>query len=227
MMHLNVEIAVHNNIAWCGLVCDTHGLEHYTKGNTWGLYTEAPMFYPEVITVNKGASLEDVQHFTENGNVHSIKDSYANLDFLPFGFKKLFDAEWICHKPVADKKPLQSKWRVITVEKDFLEWTSRSGLEGVINPNLLKYENVQIFILEEKEGVSGFITNVDAGVVGISNVISVGRDNESLWKEIPKLIASKYPDVYLVGYEHGSELHLAKKSGWESLGPLRVWMKSE
>lgn len=227
MMLLKVEKAILNNIAWCGVVCDTHGINCFWRGNLWGMLTEAPSFYPGVISANMEATMAELGYFIDNGRVSSIKDSYANLDLSPFGFKKLFDAEWIWHPPVSSNKSPQTKWRVITNERDLVQWTSKSGLTDVIKPNLLEYENVKNFSLENNEGVSGFITNVDEGVVGVSNVFSEGRENESLWREIPRVVSNEYPGMSMVGYEHGSDLDLAKKSGWESLGPLRVWIKSE
>jgi len=219
--------AVLNNIAWCEVVCHTHGIDCVWRQNLWGMHTEAPPFYPEVITVNKEASLEDVKHFIENGNVRSIKDSYAHLDFSPFGFKKIFDAEWICYPPDSSIEDPQTNWRAIKYVQDLAKWMSQSGLVGVIKPSLLEYENVRIFSIEGDGWISGFVTNFDAGVVGVSNVFSVGKYDERLWREIPRIISNKYPGMVIVGYEHGDDLHLANNSGWESLGPLRVWIRSE
>lgn len=223
---MKVDRAVRNNIAWCEMVCDTHGIEYFWKENLWGLLTEAPPFYPEVITVNRKATMEEYKFFGEKGKVSSVKDSYAHLDLSPYGFKKLFAAEWIYYAPISDTEALETKWSVISTERDLAYWTLQSGLIDVIKPNLLKYENVKIFMQENNEEISGFIANVDAGVVGVSNVFSIGNDNENLWSEIPKIISNEYPGMYMVGYEHGSDLQLAQKSGWGSLGPLRVWIKS-
>jgi SH3-like domain-containing protein len=225
-VNTQVDRAVLNNIAWCGMVCDTHEIAGISKENLWGLLSKAPIFHPEIITSSKNITNEELKYFIENGEVSSIKDSYANLDLLPFGFKILFEAEWIYHASVSDVDPIQTNWRVITTEKDLAQWTKTSELESVIKPNLLKLKDVKIFIREKNDGIYGFIANLSANVVGISNVFSVGNKNESLWRDIPKIVSIEFPGLSIVGYEHKSNLTAAHLSGWTSIGPLRVWIKS-
>jgi len=114
--------AVLNNIDWCHIVCVTHGIVGISKANIWGLHSKAPTFYPEVITSNKYATIEEVKYFIENGKVASIKDSYANLDLTPLGFDILFEAEWIFHESVSDFELIQTNWRIVTAEEDFKKW---------------------------------------------------------------------------------------------------------
>lgn len=224
-MNSQVDRAVLNNIAWCEIVCDTHEIAGILNENLWGLLSKAPAFYPEIITSSRNATIEELKYFIENGEVSSIKDSYANLDMLPFGYKILFEADWIYHASVSDLEPIQTNWRVITAEKDLAQWTIRSGLESVIKPDLLKLKDVKFFILENNDGISGFIANLSAHVVGISNVFSVGNEYKSLWWDIPKIVSTEFPGLSMVGYEHNSSLAAAHLSGWTSTGSLRVWIK--
>lgn len=227
-MNSQVDRAVLNNIAWCGIVCDTHGIAQTSKEHLWGLLSKAPTFYPEIITSSRNATIEEVKYFIENGEVSSIKDSYANLDMLPFGFKILFEAEWIYCASVSDLEPIQTTWRVITTEKDLVKWTFKSGLANVIKPVLLNSKDVKIFIQEKNDGIFGFIANLSGNVVGISNVFSVDNANESLWRDIAKIVSIEFPGLSMVGYEHNGNGNLtaAHLSGWTSIGPLRVWIKS-
>ncbi|RDU38718.1 hypothetical protein DRW41_03935 [Neobacillus piezotolerans] len=225
-MNTLVDQAVLNNVAWCEIVCNTHGIAGISKQQVWGLLSKAPPFYPEIITISKDVPIEEIKHFIENGNDSSIKDSYANNDLARFGFKILFEAEWIYHSSVSDLEPIQSNRRVITTEEDLAQWTITSELDGVIKPDLLKRKNVKIFILEKNDGIYGFIANLNANVVGISNVFSIGKENKSLWRDIPQVVANEFPGLAMVGYEHGSTLEDAHLSGWRSIGPLRVWFKS-
>ncbi|CAH2715363.1 hypothetical protein BACCIP111895_02547 [Neobacillus rhizosphaerae] len=224
-MNAQVDKAVLNNIAWCRIICDTHGIIQTPKGQLWGLLSKAPTFYPEVITANKNATIEEVKYFIENGEVSSIKDSYANLDLSPFDFKILFEAEWIYHASISDLESIQTRWRVITTEKELAQWTITSDLENIIKPDLLKREDVKMFIHEKADGISGFIANLSDNVVGISNVFSVGYENESLWRDIAKIVSTEFPGLSMVGYEHNGNLTAAHLSGWKSIGPLRVWIK--
>jgi len=224
-MFSKLDEGVLNNIAWCQIVCSAHGAVGISTENMWGLHSKAPMFYPEVITSNKCATIGEVKSFIENGKVSSIKDSYANLDLALLGFDVLFDAEWLVHEPVLDFDPILTNWKVVKTEKNLKKWTDASGLGNVIKSELLKQHNVKIFICETEDGVSGFIANLSAGVVGISNVFSVDYEEEKLWKDIPKVISKEFPKLSMVGYEHGSSLIVAKSSGWKAIGPLRIWIQ--
>ncbi|PKR85265.1 hypothetical protein [Heyndrickxia camelliae] len=219
--------AVLNNIAWCRLVCHTHGIDCVWRGNLWGMHKEAPSFYPEVITANMDTTMAELEYFIKNGNVRSVKDSYANLNLSPLGFKKFFDAEWIFHPPVTGMDAPQTNWRAITSQQDLVEWTSQSGLADVIKPDLLENESIKIYSIVGDEGISGFIINLDEGIVGVSNVFSIRKYDENLWSEIPRVVSTEYPGMFIVGYEHGEDLHFALKNSWESLGSLRVWGRSE
>ncbi|WP_409275908.1 hypothetical protein V1499_10080 [Neobacillus sp. SCS-31] len=222
-----VDRAVKNNIAWCGIVCDSHGIAGISKENLWGLLSKAPPFYPEIITPSKNVTIEELVYFIENGKVSSIKDSYANIDLAPLGFKILFEAEWISHASLSNQEPIQTNWRVISTEEDLAQWATTSELDGVIKPDLLKLKNVKVFILQKNDGIYGFIANLNANVVGISNVFSVGMENENLWRDIPQVVANQFPGLPLGGYEHNDTLEAAHLAGWRSLGPLRVWIKSQ
>jgi hypothetical protein len=222
----HVDTAVFNNIVWCGIVCDTHGITQTSNEYVWGLLSKAPTFYPEVITSSRDATIEDVKAFIESREIYSIKDSYANLDMLPIGFNILFEAEWIYHASVTDVEPIHTPWHVIRTEKDLAKWTFANGLENVIKPDLLKQKDVKIFKYEKNGEISGFIANLSANAVGISNVFSIGNAYESLWRDITKIVSIEFPGLPMVGYEQNEDLPAALLAGWTSIGPLRVWVKS-
>lgn len=222
---MNVDKAVLNNIVWCGIVCDLHGLTQTSNEHVWGLLSKAPELYPDVITSSRHATSEEVKDFIGNREIFSIKDSFANLDMVPFGFEILFEAKWIYHALDADVDFVQSAWTVVTTETDLAQWTSASGLQKVIKPDLLKQKDVKIFMHKELNGeISGFITNFSANTVGISNVFS--NSKKSVWSDIVKIVSAHFPGIPMVGYEDGDALTAALLSGWSSIGPLRVWIKS-
>lgn len=221
-----LDTAVLNNVVWCGIVCDTHGISQTSKENVWGLMSKAPAFYPDIVTSNKEVTEDEIIDFIGSREIFSIKDSYANLDLSPIGFKILFEAEWIYHKPIYNFNFFQSDWRVITTESDLAKWTKIQGTGNVIKPILLKREDVRIFMLEKKDGISGFIANIGAGAVGITNIFSSEHTIEDLWSTLPKVVSNEFPGLPLVGYEQDGNLTVAIQSGWASIGPLRVWIKS-
>jgi hypothetical protein len=72
--------------------------------------------------------------------------------------------------------------------------------------------------------ISEFITNLCANAVGVSNIFS--NSNKSVWLDIVKIVSTYYPGIPMVGYEYGDSLTSTLLSGWTSLGPLRVWIRT-
>jgi hypothetical protein len=226
MMMDRVDAAVQNNIAWCGTVCDTHGIAQAAHSHVWGVLSKAPAFYPDIISSSRNATTADVQAFAGRRDILSIKDSYANLDLSPFGFDILFEAEWIYRDSISVSRPARASWRLIATEKDLMSWTHANGLQDVIKADLLKQTAVKLFMHEEKGEISGFIANLAAGVVGISNVFTTDHANEGLWLDIASIVSAEFPGVPMVGYERAGDLSAALLSGFTSIGSLRVWVKS-
>lgn len=220
----NVDTAVLNNIIWCGIVCDLHGLTQTSSERVWGLLSKAPELYPDIITSSSHATSEEVNNFIGHREIFSIKDSFANLNIAPYGFKVLFEAKWICHSPVADVDYVQTEWTVVSSEKDLAKWTFASGLQKVIKAKLLDQKDVKIFMHEVNGELSGFIANLSTNAVGISNVFS--NSNKIIWSDIVPIVSTYFPGIPMVGYENGDDLTSALLSGWTTIGPLRVWIKS-
>lgn len=219
---IDVDNAVLNNIAWCGIVCESHGLTQISSERVWGLLSRAPELYPDIITSSRHTTSDEVNSFIGNREIFSIKDSFANLNMVPYGFTVLFDAEWIYHEPVAVEQ-VQSEWTVVSTEEDFAKWTYACGLQKVLKPELLERKDVKIFLHENNGELSGFIVNLSANAVGISNVFS--NSDKKIWSDIAPIVSSYFPGVQMVGYERGDDLTAGLLSGWTSVGPLRVWMK--
>lgn len=224
-MSEKVVTAILNNIVWCGIVCETHGITATSSKHIWRTTAKAPTFYPDMITSNRCVTIDEVIDIIGNKDISSIKDSFANLDMSPFDFGRLFTAEWIYHAPVADLEPVQPGWCHVTTEKDLADWTSVHGSENVIRPELLEHPDVNIYLNKKKGEVAGFIASLGANAVGISNVFSsVNSDN--VWSDIHKIVAFDFPGLPMVGYERGDGLTAALQSGWTTVGSLNVWVRS-
>jgi hypothetical protein len=72
--------------------------------------------------------------------------------------------------------------------------------------------------------VCGGILNKGAGVIGISNVFHAGGDPEIAWRGLVREAAMKFPGLPVVGYESGDALAVARRVGFQSMGPLRIWL---
>jgi hypothetical protein len=70
-------------------------------------------------------------------------------------------------------------------------------------------------------GPATVVAHRGEGVVGLSNF----SGPDSTWPGAVAAVASAFPDVPVVGYEHGDALRVALDFGARPLGPLRVWVR--
>ncbi|SET03532.1 hypothetical protein [Paenibacillus sp. NFR01] len=225
-MSEKVVTAVLNNIVWCAMVCETHGISSTLKKHIWKTTSKAPTFYPDMITSNGCATVDEVIENIGNNDISSIKDSFASLDMSPLDFEMLFTAEWIYHEPVANLEPVKRGWCHVTTEKDLADWASFHLSENVIRPELLGRPDVKIYLSRKIGDVAGFLANLGADAVGISNVFSSVNCN-NVWSDILQIVAFDFPGLPMVGYQRGDGLTAALQSGWTSVGPLNVWVRSK
>jgi hypothetical protein len=220
-----LQSAIRNNVIWCKKVSELHGGSHLTKSNVWGLTTKAPKFYPDVMTTNKAVTTQEVVEFIGNREILSVKDSFSNIDLSFWGFRILFEGEWIYHEAVSVPFSHSNDWKIIQTEEEVVNWTTACGLEGIITVDLLGDPEVVTFGKGEFNAEKGFIVNQGGKAIGVSNVFSQNPNRHEHWTEIPQIVSTIFPRLPLVGYEHGEELKAALQMGWKSVGPLRVWIK--
>lgn len=195
--------AVRNNAEWCDAVCRSHAIEGTFGADAWTSPRRTPPLYPDAVSLRPAASPAAILAAIDSGPGCSIKDSYADLDFSPAGFRILFDAQWItCRPPSA-----RSQWTV-------------GGHDGAFPPDLRARRDIAF--LSAPDGTAGCIANRTGGVVGISNVY--GPDD--LWTDAIAAVAQAFPGLPIVGYESGDQLESALRHGFSALGPLRVWVYS-
>ncbi|TYP74861.1 hypothetical protein [Paenibacillus methanolicus] len=222
------DIAVQNNIAWCAAVCDLYGVAHNPEEQLWGTLAPAPPFYPDLITATADATTEDVRRWLTTRDINGLKDSYAKLDMAKLGFRLLFEAEWIMHEPSADLRASvdEPAWTIVANERELARWAAAADMPHLMKPELLQRHDVKVFLRESDGEVSGFIANVGAGAVGISNVFAPPPlAHDTLWQSIARASSALFPELPLVGYEHGETLDAARQAGWTAIGPLRVWVR--
>ena len=94
---VDVELAqaVRNNACWCDHVCREQGIQTAWLPSAWIARRRTPPFYPDAVTLVREVDPETVLAAVDAGPGCSIKDSFADLDLLPYGFRVLFEAEWI------------------------------------------------------------------------------------------------------------------------------------
>ncbi|MFE9934410.1 hypothetical protein [Streptomyces sp. NPDC005533] len=65
------------------------------------------------------------------------------------------------------------------------------------------------------------------GVVGVSNLFAgAGASADAAWAGTLTGAAARWPDLDVVGYEGGADLDAAVRSGFTTVGPPRVWLRT-
>lgn len=232
--------AARNNAEWCDAVCRAHGRPGRFDDRLWLNVAPVPAFYPNVVTLTAEgaeAALEALSHLDLPGR-WGVKDSFATLDLAARGFDLLMTAQWIhldATTPPPDTSP-REPWRTVRTPSELEGWeaawshlpegTLPSPGASVFPPALLQEEGVVFFAAgDAARPLAGGIASRAAGVVGLSNTFLAEGAPPRLYAELLARIRTCFPGLPVVGYEHGEELDTWRGLGFESVGPLRVWLK--
>jgi hypothetical protein len=157
------------------------------------------------------------------------------FDLESRGFRILFDAKWI-YLPVSRIKDIAStqseRWEIVNNDLALAEWefawcrsAGDTSKDRIFLPPLL--ENKDVAIVAGFRGghiVAGAIANRSDDVVGWSNFFAPATEIFDHATASLATIAGVFPGLAIVGYEHGDDLRNAHSIGFESIGPLRVWL---
>jgi hypothetical protein len=223
-------LAAANNAEWCDVVCGTHGLDVWFDDHAWTSRTRTPPYYPDAVTLVPDPPIPELLARIDASPGCSIKDSFASLDLMAYGFRVLFDAEWIVHTPkVGQTAAMDSRWTVVRDAEAFATWEEAwrgdQRPAGVLLVDLLSNESVSV--LAEFVGdrvAAGAVLNRSRDVAGISNFFADSLINRASWDGCLHLAHTLCSGATLVGYESGQELHAWRTDRFESAGPLRVWV---
>jgi hypothetical protein len=105
-------------------------------------------------------------------------------------------------------------------------WRGGDGPPGVFRSGLLDHDSVAVLAARAGGGiVAGAALNRSSSVVGISNFFTKGLDGSVCWSGCLALARPLFPDSTFVGFESGPALVAAQAHGFETVGPLRVWIR--
>ena len=221
------SLAAANNAEWCDAVCRSHGLDTTFDSDAWTARSRTPPFYPDAVTLVPEPSIPALLARIDVSAGCSIKDSFASLDLTPLGFRVLFVAEWIAQTPAAPVVA-PTGWEVVDEPDAFARWEqawrhgdgpANDGGADVLRPELLDDESVTILAGRRDDRIeAGAILNRSADVVGVSNGFGT-------WTDGVAFAAQLFPGSVLVGYERSDALATARAAGFETAGPLRVWVR--
>ncbi|MEV4812454.1 hypothetical protein [Micromonospora avicenniae] len=219
--------AARNNAEWCDIVCAGHGLPGRTDADAWSVPRRSPPWYPDTVTLRPCVAAETLLGRIDPGPGASVKDSFADLDLRPYGFRVLFTAEWI-HRPAADG-PTEPTGELglpltpVATPDGLATWAATHGGGELFRPALLGDPRVTVLARYAEDGTvtGGAVLNCSGPVTGVSNVFSVADDVPPIWAGLRAATAG----AALVGYEAGDDLAPALRAGFTTAGPLRVWVR--
>jgi hypothetical protein len=222
---MSTHDAVRNNAEWCELMCRSHGGGGTFTPSAWTSARRTPARYPDAVTLAPEAGPADVLAAIDTTSGCSVKDSFARLDLSGAGFAPIVEAEWI-DRP-AGEPPLSPPipWVAVTSAPELAEWARAwdGGVTDLFRPQLLAHPAVRVLAARRGgEIVAGAVVNRSGSVTGVSNLFAVDGNLDEAWAGV----LSALPHQRVVGYESGPALAAARRLGFTSTGPLRVWMRT-
>jgi hypothetical protein len=235
-----VTNAARNNAEWCDLVCRTHRVPGEFCQHSWINRNETPPFYPNLVTLDESKSTQQYEAIRELVEMDipvewAVKDSFSTLDLSSDGFRELLAGDWI-RWPASSKMPevypSGVRWAKIADRKDLMQWErgwrgSATESEPLFLPSLIEDERIIIVgAFCEDTVVAGCIGNRSEDVVGISNIFGPDEKAKEFRSGCVAAILEWSKGLQLVGYESGQDLVAMKSLGFETVGQLKVWVKS-
>ncbi|MCM9082872.1 MULTISPECIES: hypothetical protein [Streptomyces] len=225
-----VRRAALNNAVWCDAVCRAHGVTaRYEGAGLWCSPRRTPPMYPDAVTLEPAVPAGSVVRGVETASPGcSVKDSFGDLDLAGNGFDVLFEAQWI-HRlagaplPVAEAEAAGLEWSEVSDARELAAWEAAfdgGGGDRLFRPALLR-EGI-VFLAGRADGriAAGAVASTGGGVVGVSNLFGAA------WAGVLGAVSFRWPDLDVVGYEHGEDLEAAVRAGFTAIGPLRVWLRT-
>ena len=232
--------AAMNNARWCDLMCRVHGAPGEFGPSFWLNAGSVPPFYPNLVTTSPAdpeghhSAVERLIAAT-GGRTVSAKDSFQRLDLAPFGFAKLFDAQWYAALPGtfrhSQTDPGDSgEW--LDTEDAIRAWEAAGTVtEGPDRPcfpaSLLLDPGVGVLAFRDREAiVGGAIAYRWRDSLGNTNIFGRTAFGAPIETVCVRVAAAKYPGTMIVGYEAVETVQALELNGALALGTLTVWLKA-
>jgi hypothetical protein len=226
-----VTNAARNNAEWCDLVCRTHRVPGEFYQHSWINRHETPPFYPNLVTLDESKSTHQYEAVRELVEMDipvewAVKDSFSTLDLSSDGFRELLAGDWI-RWPASSKMPevypSGVRWAKIADRKDLMQW--ERGWRGSATTSSDRLPMHPATTVSSQNAPTIMI---------LSSSIRDGKNSGSLSDEKAKefrsgcmaAILEWSKGLQLVGYESGQDLVAMKSLGFETVGQLKVWVKS-
>lgn len=221
-----ISLAARNNAHLYERVCAAHGCRTLDLGGVLLCLDPPPRFYSQAVVLEREAGAMVRDRVTGG-----FKDSFHEIDPGNPLYRVLFSAEWIWLEPTVGE-PLGLEWRRAETDVELHAWEAGwawGDAEAAHHPrqfpaSLLECADMEFWSASlNGEVVGGVLLNLTPPVVGVSNLFPFDASADSVWHDLPNLIARQFPSQAAAGYERGDSLLLAQEAGFEPMGPLRVW----
>lgn len=209
------------NATWCDGVCRGVGLPTRWSPDVWSAGRRSPLGYPDAVTLRRGLAVSTVLAGVDDGPGCSIKDSFADLDLAPAGFRVLFEATWIRRpEPTTGASPTLT-WAEVRTAAELATWCHRLEVPP-LPPAMLAQQGLHVLTADDVG--AGFVISRTGPVAGLAYAVPGTADPAVLWADMVALAGRRHPGADLVGYERGGDLEQARAAGFGETGPLRVWI---
>jgi hypothetical protein len=105
-------------------------------------------------------------------------------------------------------------------------WDAGGADLGLFVPSLLREPSVEILAASvDGSIVAGAIVNRTGDVAGVSNLFTTLGDLDAAWSGCLAYLEVAHPGSAVVGYEADEALAAARRQGFGSVGPLRIWLE--
>jgi hypothetical protein len=224
-------MAAVNNAEWCHTMCQSHGLQAGFDDDAWACSTRTPPNYPDAVTLVPNPSVPHLLSRIDTSVGCSIKDSFASLDLISYGFRVLFDAQWITRTSNGSQHPggADQCWGLVRDVDDLAlwerAWRRADGTTDIFHAELLDNDSVAILVARNGDRiVAGAVLNRSSTVVGISNFFTDSGVDSASWSDCLTFAESLFPAARFVGYESDDGLVAARSNGFDKAGPVRIWI---
>jgi len=232
------QLCASNNVDWYGAVLATHGLKGQAVDGVFCCSGRVPPYYSNAVAyrpMDANAQLKVIKALAaELDRPFTVNDGYARLDLAPLGFRVLFEAQWIWRDAAEmQSAPMRSSWQRVAGARELAQWQEAWRAFGsptdrpVFLSSLLENPSIAIFVAREEGKIIGvFAANRSVSVVGLSNFFAAsGADSLELLRSALDVLSGFAPGLPVVGYEHGEALEIARRAGFDTVGPLRIWIR--
>ncbi|MFE7751146.1 hypothetical protein [Streptomyces sp. NPDC057428] len=226
---LLVQTAARNNAEWCAAMSRSHGVSSEFEAQRWSAPTRTPLYYPDAVTLAPNTDPAEVTERVDTTTPGaSVKDSFADLDLSCVGYQILFEAQWI-HRPAGGPVGVTDLAQEVVSSPAALRawadaWDDGGGNAHLFRPELLDDPATFVLAGQSSDGrlTAGAVASLSEQAVGVSNVFAPEDDPDAAWPFVLNAVHSLFPELPLVGYEHGDALAAAVRHGFEPVGPLRI-----